>query len=240
MATKKKYSQHDLRRLMNEQKAAKLNTTKQVEKPKINSPLAKYNELNQLTCILCKTVVRSEAVWSVHINANQHKQNIQLAKELKDRAEQAQALKQAVLKRAATSTVDSAPPAKVLKSILKKTDTETEPAKVTSVKRVAETPATATSSQQPSTSKATPATDKQEETPSDETLPEGFFDDPHLDAKARNIEYKDPNEEEWERFVKEIKNVTDVSTNIINEEQETATVERQIDEIDEQIRNWSR
>ncbi|CAH2105567.1 unnamed protein product [Euphydryas editha] len=58
--------------------------------------------------------------------------------------------------------------------------------------------------------------------------------------RARNIEYKDPVEEEWEKFQKEIKEETTTSAEIIAGEQEEATAERQIDEIDEQIRNWSR
>lgn len=74
----------------------------------------------------------------------------------------------------------------------------------------------------------------------DETLPEGFFDDPVKDAKARNLDYKDPIEEEWEKFQKEIKAASNFSNAIIAEDQEEATTERQIDEIDEQIRNWSR
>ncbi|CAG9559692.1 unnamed protein product [Danaus chrysippus] len=57
---------------------------------------------------------------------------------------------------------------------------------------------------------------------------------------ARKIEYKDPVEEEWEKFQKEIKEETTTSAEIIAGEQEEATAERQIDEIDEQIRNWSR
>ncbi|CAH2071154.1 unnamed protein product, partial [Iphiclides podalirius] len=77
-------------------------------------------------------------------------------------------------------------------------------------------------------------------TTSDQPIPEGFFDDPILDAKVRNIEYKDPVEEEWEKFQKEIKEETTTSAEIIAGEQEEATAERQIDEIDEQIRNWSR
>ncbi|GBP48614.1 Zinc finger protein 830 [Eumeta japonica] len=75
---------------------------------------------------------------------------------------------------------------------------------------------------------------------SDKQLPEGFFDDPILDAKARNIEYKNPIEEEWEKFQKEIREEASASAEIIAEEQEEATAERQIDEIDEQMRNWSR
>lgn len=74
----------------------------------------------------------------------------------------------------------------------------------------------------------------------DEALPEGFFDDPIKDAKARNLDYKDPVEEEWDKFQKEIKAAADFSNAIIAEDQEEATAERQIDEIDEQIRNWSR
>lgn len=74
----------------------------------------------------------------------------------------------------------------------------------------------------------------------DEILPEGFFDDPIKDAKARNLEYKDPIEEEWERFQREIKTASNASNAIIAEDQEESTTERQIDEIDEQIRNWSR
>ncbi|RZF40727.1 hypothetical protein LSTR_LSTR008676 [Laodelphax striatellus] len=71
-------------------------------------------------------------------------------------------------------------------------------------------------------------------------IPEGFFDDPVLDAKARNIEYKDPIQEEWDRFQKEIKEENTVSAQIIEYDQEEAIAERQIDEIDEQLRNWSR
>uniref|UniRef100_A0A1B0DCY8 ZNF380 coiled-coil domain-containing protein n=1 Tax=Phlebotomus papatasi TaxID=29031 RepID=A0A1B0DCY8_PHLPP len=74
----------------------------------------------------------------------------------------------------------------------------------------------------------------------EEALPEGFFDDPVKDAKARNQEYKDPVEEEWEKFQREIREAATESNAIIAEDQEESTAERQIDEIDEQIRNWSR
>ena len=35
-------------------------------------------------------------------------------------------------------------------------------------------------------------------------LPEGFFDDAKADAKARKVEYKDPQEAEWEKFQSEM------------------------------------
>ena len=46
-----------------------------------------------------------------------------------------------------------------------------------------------------------------------DSLPEGFFDDPKLDAKARKVEYKDPITEEWEKFQKSIQKEDDVRTN---------------------------
>lgn len=58
--------------------------------------------------------------------------------------------------------------------------------------------------------------------------------------QAHHREFKDPNDEEWERFQKEIKDAQTLSTQIINEEQEELTTERQMDEIDEQMRIWSR
>ena len=36
-------------------------------------------------------------------------------------------------------------------------------------------------------------------------LPEGFFDDPQMDARARKVEYVDKMEVEWDSFVKEMK-----------------------------------
>lgn len=62
----------------------------------------------------------------------------------------------------------------------------------------------------------------------------------YLHFKAHHREFKDPNDEEWERFQKEIKDAQTLSTQIINEEQEELTTERQMDEIDEQMRIWSR
>ena len=47
--------------------------------------------------------------------------------------------------------------------------------------------------------------------PQGSSLPEGFFDDPKLDAKARKVEYKDPMTEEWDKFQKTIQKEDDVS-----------------------------
>lgn len=72
-----------------------------------------------------------------------------------------------------------------------------------------------------------------------DSLPEGFFDDPVLDAKARNVEYKDPMEDEWEKFQKTIAEESNVSEAIMEVDEEESLVERDIDQIDQQIYMWS-
>ncbi|XP_014669423.1 PREDICTED: zinc finger protein 830-like [Priapulus caudatus] len=73
-----------------------------------------------------------------------------------------------------------------------------------------------------------------------EDLPEGFFDDLKMDAKVRKIEYKDPLDEEWEKFQKVITEETHVSEAIVAEEDEVRITDRQIEEIDEQIAGWQK
>uniref|UniRef100_A0A1B0GDZ0 ZNF380 coiled-coil domain-containing protein n=1 Tax=Glossina morsitans morsitans TaxID=37546 RepID=A0A1B0GDZ0_GLOMM len=66
-------------------------------------------------------------------------------------------------------------------------------------------------------------------------LPELFFDEP-----SNKKDLKDPHDEEWERFQREIKEETVTSNMIIAGEQNEATVDRQIEEIDEQIQHWTK
>lgn len=114
-----------------------------------------YNEANQLTCILCKSVVKSETVWTVHINSKQHKENVELAKTRKN-----------TVPPTTTDETKDEPPVKKLKGILKNgndsTYTITEKIQVSSE-----------TNQKPA--------DAKEQV---EVLPEGFFDDPKLDAKV--------------------------------------------------------
>ena len=39
---------------------------------RIESPIAKYNSVGQLTCVICNQVVKSELVWNAHINGKSH------------------------------------------------------------------------------------------------------------------------------------------------------------------------
>ena len=58
--------------------------------------------------------------------------------------------------------------------------------------------------------------------------------------KVRQIEYKDPVEEEWDKFQKEIHDEAIVSAAIQEEDQEESTVERQLEEIEDQMLKWGR
>ena len=58
--------------------------------------------------------------------------------------------------------------------------------------------------------------------------------------QARHVEYIDPVEAEWEKFQREMQTEMAESEVILDEDQQEATVGRQIEEVDEQIRNLSR
>lgn len=228
-------------------------------------------------CILCKSIVRSEDVWKVHINAKQHRQNIEQAKKLKESTNNF-TIAPSSLKRTASSppppTIIEDQPFKKPKGILKNT-TNTVSQTTQNVPNKNAIPDDFFDAKPSSSSSATTSSNFFEATLQktsirkdlinikqraengtssksdgvesmdvdqmvDEKLPEGFFDDPVKDAKARNLDYKDPIEEEWEKFQKEIKAASNFSNAIIAEDQEEATTERQIDEIDEQIRHWTR
>ncbi|XP_030028164.2 zinc finger protein 830 [Manduca sexta] len=242
MHVERKKAQEEMRRLMAERKK------KDIKPMKIDNPLAKYNNAGQLMCMLCSSIVRSENVWQVHLNSKQHRENIENAKKLKQLTNNFTVGK---LKHKNPSPPREAPPEKKIKGILKNTtpavivhkpkntapqivshhDEEIKRAPLNTAEKI-----TAEDGEQSSDS----SKESKEQPVSDVPIPEGFFDDPILDAKVRNIEYKDPKEEEWEKFQKQMKEETSASAEIIAGEQEEATAERQIDEIDEQIRNWSR
>lgn len=288
---KQKPTQQELRRLMTEQKQsslAKSTANAGGGGAKIDSPLAKYNDAGQLQCVLCKTIVRSADVWKVHVNAKLHKQNVELAKQLKQQTNNFTNAS-AAPKRAATvpTVVSSSIPEKRIKGILKNSSsssmappsentaatTSTTAGKKSAIPSDFFDDAPAANSDNKlsyyeatmqktsirqdllsihreslttsSTNNTSMDVDTAHPLPSavaavDEALPEGFFDDPVKDAKARNLEYRDPVEEEWDRFQKEIKVAADTSNAIMEEDQVEATTERQIGEIDEQMRNWSR
>ncbi|XP_011863259.1 PREDICTED: zinc finger protein 830 isoform X2 [Vollenhovia emeryi] len=210
-------------------------------------------------CILCKSVVRSETVWPVHLNSKAHKDNVVLAKKTKLEPESAVRTPNVQPFKRPISPSQDTSASKKIKGILKTSSQPVVQARSNlpadffdnNSKQVngASAPAQKSASKDgdPAVNTAdvqhTEEGEKEKEKVRDTNpavLPEGFFDDPVMDAKVRNVEYKDPIEEEWEKFQKEIKEETAQSAQIIADDQEEATTERQLDEIEEQIGHWSR
>lgn len=131
-----------------------------------------------MTCILCKSIVRSEAVWTIHVNAKQHKQNVELAKKLKERTNNFTT----PLKRPLTPPLPEVPEKKI-KGILKNGNTKDPPGPV---KNESDLPSDFFDNLKlPEASKQQKIETPPEVTEVDrDALPEGFFDDPKLDAKV--------------------------------------------------------
>ncbi|KAK9512083.1 hypothetical protein O3M35_000589 [Rhynocoris fuscipes] len=235
----KKISQHELRKFMSVQKKKTLESLKKIE-----SPLAKYSDSGVLSCIVCNSVVRSEAVWNVHINSKQHRENIAKKKQTPVLNIKPEPPAHIPFKRPKDDTAEESVPKKI-KGILKNApvlpngffDVKQE-IDDTNIKM--ETEDDVSTKTNGSEEKMSTATTIVESVSNSSELPEGFFDNPILDAKARNVEYKDPIQEEWERFQREIKEETHLSARIIHDDTEDATAQRQIHEIDEQLRKLSR
>ncbi|GAB1860829.1 Zinc finger protein 830 [Camponotus japonicus] len=245
MSLRKKLTQNDLRKAMNEQKK-KLGIIK-----KIDSPLAKYTDSGQLMCILCKSIVRNETVWPVHLNSKIHKENVTLAKTTKLETESTTRTSNVLSFKRPFSPSQDIVVNKKIKTILKNSNSKEIQSKSilptdffhNNFKQVNSISMQKLESKDSTVNVADIHLEAEEEKIKDTNLtvlPEGFFDDPVMDAKVRNVEYKDPIEEEWEKFQKEIKEETVQSAQIIADDQEEATTERQMDEIEEQIRHWSR
>ncbi|CAI8017224.1 Zinc finger protein 830 [Geodia barretti] len=295
--------QQNYRRLMKE---AKVKSSSQPKK--IDHPLARYNALDQLSCIVCQQAIKSELLWSTHLKSRRHKETMTELKNKKDVLLQQQ--KTAVIigrgekgggggeeeegQADDRATVTNPPTPPPLVSVLKKTmrepsshsdpgtssDTDDQPpakkhkvtfsdavvVETTSVEKssvdvVAENSAAAVENSSlpadffdPGVSKrlgedgddsdggedgrsggtvkmdanskplgkssageTSQPNSKSSENLQETAIPEGFFDDPKMDAKARKVEYKDKMEEEWERFQKTIQKENDVSNPLFND-----------------------
>ncbi|XP_025987074.1 zinc finger protein 830 isoform X3 [Solenopsis invicta] len=211
-------------------------------------------------CILCKSVIRNETVWPVHLNSKVHKDNVTLAKKTKLETESTVKTSNVQTFKRPPSPSQNTSANKKIKGILKNSNQPVVQVKSTlpadffddnskQVNVASTGMQKLENKERDSTVSAMEIQHVEEEKEKEKekikdinpaTLPEGFFDDPVMDAKVRNVEYKDPIEEEWEKFQKEIKEETAQSAQIIADDQEEATTERQMDEIEEQIRHWSR
>ncbi|XP_069814361.1 zinc finger protein 830 [Dendropsophus ebraccatus] len=301
---KKIIQQEELRRLM---KAKQRETA---AKKRIESPLAKYNSLGQLSCAVCNVQIKNELLWQAHILGKQHKEKVAELKgtKVKDSTQlapthlsQTTKRKGSVLenlesKRIKDSEDQSSPPSTASTLPPGFFETGDQPShkhpagKVPSIKLLAgdydddedaeddkkegkdgeNVPSSAQHSMElplpPPTAQdsglppdffdsKTPVVshsgsilkadiqekpiERKENTA--EALPEGFFDDPEVDAKVRKVDApKDHLDKEWEEFQKEMRQVNTVSEAIVAEEDEEGRLDRQIDEIDEQIECYRR
>ncbi|XP_015366781.1 PREDICTED: zinc finger protein 830 [Diuraphis noxia] len=238
-AKKKQVSQNELRLLMLKQKLQ----TQRVKK-KIESPLAKYSITGQLSCVVCKLNIKDDSLWSVHISSKVHKENISKRKPESSRMTERLAVTTESLKRTLPKQ-ESLVPSKKLKGILK--NYKALPEKVPS--DFFESPTPISSDGQHTSKNVSQETDeKMDEQPEalDDLnldrgeLPKGFFDDPMLDAKIRKEEYVSSIDEEFLRFQKEMKEENMLSEQIMADNEDETTYGRQVEEIDEQIKHWSK
>ncbi|KAL0966199.1 hypothetical protein UPYG_G00292210 [Umbra pygmaea] len=249
---KKVINQEELRRLMKEKQRQTIDKKKRVE-----SPYAKYNSLDHLSCILCNERVKNEILWQTHILGKQHKEKIAELKGSKQTSTSQGPQPPPSLKRKALDSEDT--PKKPSKPVAGTEPSSSSglpddffakpappgPKKLTGILKK---PASAGLSllagvydddDDEESDETEKSIEKKENTP--EALPEGFFDDPVRDAKVRNVDApKDQMDKEWEEFQKEMRQVNTKSEAIVAEDDEDGRLERQIDEIDEQIECYRR
>ncbi|XP_074652562.1 zinc finger protein 830-like isoform X3 [Tubulanus polymorphus] len=254
--SKKPLSKDDLRRLM---KVHRTEITKKVE-----HPCAKYNSLDQLICIVCNSQVKNEKLWNAHLMGRTHKENVA---ELKRQKEQPTPESRPSHKRRVSDDGNDAVTKKTKQNAEttekaggivslgsydssdndddneneKDKEDESSPANSNQLKNQLP-PDFFDKDVQPGSSAEQAVGDEllTKSASMADALPEGFFDNPVEDAKVRQVEYKDKMDDEWELFQKAMKEEKLVSEAIIEDEEEHITEERNIEEIDDQMRRWSK
>lgn len=133
---------------------------------------------------MCQSIVRAEAVWSVHVNSKQHKEKIERAKKLKESTNNFTT----PLKRPLTPPLIV--PEKKLKSILKNGSSNTDETISNAEPSNSSIPADFFDNSSGTNNNVNPIqpndqNEKMEvDVSEDNTIPEGFFDDPKQDAKV--------------------------------------------------------
>jgi zinc finger protein 830 len=177
---------------------------------KIDSPLAKYNSAGQLTCIVCNSVVKNELVWTAHINGRQHREKVLSLKNPKVEAQFTKPQIIPAVKRKADSIVtngSAASPSKKgvpkdffdnqspnfnapmpIKGILKNSTKPVYDSRVVRIEAPTLIEDMDTNDPLELFSETSSATEKSTSHPGEgipsKAIPEGFFDDPKMDAKV--------------------------------------------------------
>jgi len=142
----------------------------------------KYNAAGQLTCIVCDSIVRSDSAWAVHLNSKTHRENLSRRTKRKEPPDESAV----PFKKPAVALP---PPKPAPKSILKNSHEVRKPTALPSdffqPQKNKEIPVSVTPSASTENMEVDEAEDETEDAENGSELPEGFFDDPKLDAKVR-------------------------------------------------------
>ncbi|CAF2167470.1 unnamed protein product [Rotaria magnacalcarata] len=225
---------------------------KQEKQKRIDSPLAKYTNTGQLYCALCNQNLTSETFWKAHVNGRDHKQKLA---ELKSTIKQTNA--------DAVFAIPAIPP---LVTNRQRGVKRSHDVAISNNHEIVGKPSGPFNSSTAASNSALPAdffdtgasqsqiiiskpimksslpTAKDsvvvpEESPA---LPEGFFDDPQVDARMRKVEYVDKMEVAWDQFTREMKQEANVSEKLEAIDDNERDVEREIIETDELISRWQK
>ncbi|CAF1179718.1 unnamed protein product [Adineta ricciae] len=217
---------------------------KQEKQKRIDSPLAKYTNTGQLCCALCNQQLTSETFWKAHINGREHKQKLlELKSNIKQSNTDAIFAKPSppspVSSEAQRGVKRSHDPMQMIASLLVNHqflylqqhffDSGSSKAQLDTPKY--STPVTITAA---ATINSVPPVQQTS------TIPEGFFDDPQVDARMRKVEYVDKMEVEWDAFTRQMKQETNISEKLEAEDDIERDVEREIKETDELITRWKK
>lgn len=230
---------------------------------RIESPLAKYNSIGQLTCIICNQVVKSELIWNAHLNSKQHLENknklkSQLAggtKAQEQTTSKASNDNSAFKRPISTITPSQSETSNDLNNKKQKLDNLVKKDSK-SPKVVAESDAVTPKTNDKKKENATEIIETKMDTSSSNqeqnqvqnalisssatAIPEGFFDDPDLDDKIRGVSRAQNLEAEYEEFKKIIQSEEHKSDVIVENDDNLRDVERDLEEVDLLINRWSK
>ena len=236
---------------------------------KIESPMAKYNSIGQLTCIICNQVVKSELVWNAHLNSKQHIQNKQKLKSQimgggpetnNSSSKKNEPATDKGFKRplpVSSNQASSSPnqdksqedgslntKKQKLDNLIKKTDSIDLNKKQSSA--VNNSNNTNNNIKKVDDVVKSTVVEVQVNNTNATTsavatsLPEGFFDDPDMDDKIRGVSREANLEAEYEEFKKIIQAEEHKSDLIVEQDDALRDIVRDLEQVDDLINRWSK
>uniref|UniRef100_A0A5S6QKV8 Zinc finger protein 830 n=1 Tax=Trichuris muris TaxID=70415 RepID=A0A5S6QKV8_TRIMR len=212
---------------------------------KVNSAYAKFSSSGGLSCTLCNCSVKSAKVWIAHERGRAH---IEKLRALKAQSSREAAQASSVEKRKAEVDEANSDPKRARLS-----DNESDGSSEFSAEEAAGLPEDFFDQSMETSAAPEIVGNVQENVENSASqlqgvaseapgagIPEGFFDDPLEDAKKRGAELKDPLDEEWSRFQREIVMEENLAEEMLEGDLEQMNLERSLEELDEEIRGWAR